>query len=275
LATTTTQERTELPTGKRLNEARKRGQIPKSRDLTAVSVLITGGAAIYLSRNLIFSNFRQILENAWSKESFSNPGIFAANGFFINIVVSIFVMLAPVVLAIVATAVIVNVGQMKGFILSFEALRISFGNLNPINGFQRMFSLRSLTELINGDSHLRSLFGSLAGTRCSVRAGRAGCVRFFEPHGNALSQAFVSSGRNYAQPESARFSLPEMADQKRPYDDPTGGQGRAQAKRREPTDKIQNPQPAEGARQAADVLEDTQGERDYHQPYPLCSSAAL
>ena len=144
----TSQERTELPTAKRQGEARRKGQIPKSRDLTSVSVLITGGVAVYLSRNLIFDNFRQILQSAWSKESFSTPGYFAASGFFTNILASIFIMLAPVILPIVATAVILNMVQMKGFIVSFEALRMSFGNLNPMGGLKRLFSLRSFTELI-------------------------------------------------------------------------------------------------------------------------------
>ena len=57
-------------------------------------------------------------------------------------------MIAPILLTIVATAVILNLVQMKGFILSFKALRISFGNLNPLSGLKRMFSLRSLTELV-------------------------------------------------------------------------------------------------------------------------------
>ncbi len=144
----TTQEKTELPTGKRLDEARKKGQIAKSRDLTSVSVLITGGVAIYLSRNLIFANFRRILESAWSKESFSEPLHFATSGFFPNVIVSIFTMLAPVILTILASAVILNLTQMKGFLISFEAMRMGFGNINPFSGFRRMFSLRSLTELV-------------------------------------------------------------------------------------------------------------------------------
>ena len=144
----TTQEKTELPTGKRLNEARKRGQVPKSRDLTAVCVLITGGLAVYLSRNLLFSHFRRILETAWSKESFSDPLHFATSGLFSNVALSIIMMLVPIVLTIFTTAVIVNLTQMKGFILSFKAMRMSFANLNALNGFKRMFSLRSLTELV-------------------------------------------------------------------------------------------------------------------------------
>ena len=60
----------------------------------------------------------------------------------------IFIMIAPVLLTIVVTAVIFNLVQMKGFIVSFKAMRISFGNLNPFSGLRRMCSLRSLTELV-------------------------------------------------------------------------------------------------------------------------------
>src|SRR5690606_8272870 len=41
------QERTERATPKRLEEARRRGQIPRSRDLSAAAVLMTAGASLY------------------------------------------------------------------------------------------------------------------------------------------------------------------------------------------------------------------------------------
>ncbi len=178
------QEKTEAPTGKRVSEARKKGQIAKSRDLTAVSILITGGGAIYLSRNLILANFRQIIESAWSTESFSVPGYFAVSSFSGDMIISMFSMLAPIVMTIVATAVILNLVQMKGFILSFEAMKISFGNLNPLSGFKKLFSLRSLTELIKSIFKMAiislcRLLGAVARTRCFMRVGRAGGMRFF------------------------------------------------------------------------------------------------
>src|SRR6188768_3846554 len=40
------QERTESATPKRLEEARQKGQIPRSRDLTAAAVLMAGGMAL-------------------------------------------------------------------------------------------------------------------------------------------------------------------------------------------------------------------------------------
>ena len=42
------QEKTEQPTPKRLEEARKKGQIPRSRDLSTAAVMLVGGAALYL-----------------------------------------------------------------------------------------------------------------------------------------------------------------------------------------------------------------------------------
>jgi flagellar biosynthetic protein FlhB len=144
----TTQEKTEQPTGKRVGEARKKGQVAKSRDLTAVSVLVAGGVSIYLSRNIILSNFRHIIESAWSPESFSVIGYFAVSDFFKNIIISVFLMLAPIILTITATAVILNRVQLKGFLLSFETMKLNLGNLNPLNGLHRMFSLRSTAELV-------------------------------------------------------------------------------------------------------------------------------
>ncbi|MDR3557640.1 MAG: flagellar biosynthesis protein FlhB [Syntrophobacteraceae bacterium] len=139
------QDKSEAPSGKRLEDARSKGQIPKSRDLTSTSVLVTGGVAIYLSRNHILSCFQQLVEYLWSKESFTHPGVFAP-GFFLTIMLSLLSMMAPVVLAIVLTAVILNLGQTKGLIVSFEALHVSFNNINPLSGLKKMFSLRSLTE---------------------------------------------------------------------------------------------------------------------------------
>ena len=130
-----------------MGEARNRGQIPKSRDLNSVGVLLAGGITIYLSRNLIFTHFRQLLELLWSHDSFTNPAYFAS-GFATNVIMSICIMIGPVAMVLLAAAVLLNVAQTKGFMISTEAMKFSFSNLSPISGFARLFSLRSLTELI-------------------------------------------------------------------------------------------------------------------------------
>lgn len=131
-----------------MREARNRGQVAKSRDLTAVSVLLSGGLAIYASSSFMLTHFRRILENVWTHDAFTTPGYLEVPGFSANIILSLCAMLSPVVLTILAAAVILNLTQIKGFLFSFEALRISLSNLSPAKGFRRIFSLRSLMELI-------------------------------------------------------------------------------------------------------------------------------
>jgi flagellar biosynthetic protein FlhB len=160
----TTQEKTEQPTGKRIGEARKKGQVAKSRDLTAVSVLVAGSVSIYLSRNIILSNFRHIIESSWSRDSFSIPCYFAVTDFARNTILSIFLMLAPIILTIMVTAIILNLVQLKGFILSFDAMSINLGNLNPLKGLKRMFSLRSTAELVKSIFKLLIIFYAVYST---------------------------------------------------------------------------------------------------------------
>ena len=153
----TTQEKTEQPTGKRMGEARKRGQIAKSRDLTSVGALLTGGLTIYLSAGFIFSRFRQILELLWSRESFISPGYFSS-GFATKMIITVYSMITPIAIALLTSAVSLNVLQMKGFVIAPEALKLSFSNLNPINGLRRLCSLRSVTELIKSMLKLSIMF---------------------------------------------------------------------------------------------------------------------
>ncbi len=141
------QDKTESPSAKKFQDARKKGQIAKSRDLTSVIVLVSGGVVIYLCSNNMLASFRSMVLNLWSEGSFSRPEIFAS-GLFMNLMLSFVTMTGPVALAILVMSILVNFVQMKGFILSLDKLKFDLGRLNPLAGFKRMFTLRSLVELV-------------------------------------------------------------------------------------------------------------------------------
>ena len=63
-------------------------------------------------------------------------------------------MIAPVLLAVTVTTVLISMIQLKGFLFSLEAIQISLSNLNPLQGFKRFTSLRSLTELFKSIAKL-------------------------------------------------------------------------------------------------------------------------
>jgi flagellar biosynthetic protein FlhB len=140
------QERTEQATPKRLEEARKKGQIPRSRDLSAAAVTLVGGAALYLLGGQITGQMAEMMRRslALSRDEATDAsymmsalGHAAAEGLWLS---------APVLLAITLAAIIAPLA-LGGWSFSGQAMMPQFSRMNPIEGVKRMFALRSLIEL--------------------------------------------------------------------------------------------------------------------------------
>lgn len=142
------QERSEKPTEKRLRKARQKGQVAKSRELVSVAVLVVGSIGVALSWKFMVQNFRELLEEIFQQASRSGPDMTLDATIFSNSLNHFFMIIGPAVLAVTVAAVGLNLIQLKGFFFSFEAMRISFSNVNPLQGFKRFFSVRSFAELV-------------------------------------------------------------------------------------------------------------------------------
>lgn len=142
------QEKTEKPTSKKLSDARKRGQIPKSNELNSSAVILVGGVATYYACSAIPERFKMLMEELWGQgfhTAFESP--LNAN-LFLSVSGHFLVMIAPILLASLAAAVGINIAQTQGINFSFEAVQPKFSKLNPMSGFKRLFSLRSFLELV-------------------------------------------------------------------------------------------------------------------------------
>jgi flagellar biosynthetic protein FlhB len=140
------QERTEQATPKRLEEARKKGQIPRSRDLSTAAVTLVGGAALYLLGGQITGQMAEMMRRslALSRDEATDAnhmlpalGTAAADGLWLS---------APVLAAITLAAIIAPLA-LGGWSFSGQAMAPQFSRLNPLEGIKRMFALRSLIEL--------------------------------------------------------------------------------------------------------------------------------
>ena len=144
---TSAQDKTEKPTGKRLDEAKKRGNIPKSREANSTAVLMGSGIALYLSGDLILDHFGQMLAEIWGegfRTSLSSP---PGASLFVSIISHFAFMVFPTIFSALLVAVGVNLIQTKGFSISLQAIQPKFSKLNPIAGFKKFVSLRSFIEL--------------------------------------------------------------------------------------------------------------------------------
>lgn len=155
----TGQERTEQPTERRLQEARKKGQVPRSKELNtmlslllaSISLLVFGG---YISRNLM-----QI-----SVEGFSIPRELAFDAAqlpfqFMYMASQALLALSPF-MAILLVSVFAGPLLMGGWSFSLESISFKLEKLDPIKGLARIFSLKSLVELAKALAKFVLLLGA-------------------------------------------------------------------------------------------------------------------
>ena len=141
------QEKTEEPTSKRLADARKKGQIPRSRELNTAVVLITGSLTVWLLGSYFGQRLLTMMRKAFSIE---REVIFSPNGVATQFEAALWDMLtllAPF-LAIMLCAALLAPILLGGWAVSWESVAPKLNKLDPIQGLARMFSLRSLVELL-------------------------------------------------------------------------------------------------------------------------------
>lgn len=140
-------ERTEQPTQKRLDEARKNGQIARSTDLnTAAVVLFAGGALHFLGRGLGSDMFDLMREGLTISRDQALDQSSAISMFAASLQHALFAI-API-LGLTLVAALLAPLSIGGWNLAFGTLAPDFSRLSPIKGFGRIFSMRGLVELI-------------------------------------------------------------------------------------------------------------------------------
>ena len=139
-------ERTEEPSARRLQEARERGQGPRSRELTNFATMIGGSAVLIavgkslalqlatIMRNGLAIDVRRI-DNASSMSAALSDAIIGAVG-----------MLLPVFGALIALVLLAAVA-LGGWNFSMQAMIPDFARMSPLSGIKRIFGLHGVSEL--------------------------------------------------------------------------------------------------------------------------------
>jgi len=137
-------EKTEPPTPRRREEARRRGQVARSQDLPA-AVLLLG---VVVALRILGPNILRRLLDAWGR-------LFAAPAYGPREVVELMAVMAQVlmvtvtpILAIGAALVLLANLVQVGWLMSWEPLQPDFSRLNPVTGLMRLFDLRAMMRLV-------------------------------------------------------------------------------------------------------------------------------
>ncbi len=139
-------EKTEPATPKRRQEARRKGQVARSNELSSTLVLLAAVLFIFQVMPGSGSNFLAFASHTWQNLSHGDLNPVTASQWLWQVALQAGQVVLPLFAVVFTVALISNVLQV-GFLLSSTPLSPSLQKLNPIEGFKRLFSKRALLEL--------------------------------------------------------------------------------------------------------------------------------
>jgi flagellar biosynthesis protein FlhB len=140
-------EKTEKATPRKKQEARKKGQVSKSTDLTNAVVLMASFSVLALYGGQISTRLYGLFRYGLSDMLLMNLSEDSIPSLFLNLLKECAFIAAPVIFVAWIAAIAVNLSQV-GFMISMESLKWDLNKLNPIEGAKRIFSVRTVVEFI-------------------------------------------------------------------------------------------------------------------------------
>ena len=139
-------ERTEEATPKRKQKAIEEGNVAKSREFATSVIFITSIIFLYYYVPVLMHGLEKIMVNFFHLLSFklTSESVYLT---IIQIVNEIGKLLMPFFAILLGASIFANVLQ-TGFIFTPKAIEPKLSKINPISGFARIFSKKSLVELI-------------------------------------------------------------------------------------------------------------------------------
>ncbi len=147
------EDRTEEATPRRREEARKRGQVAKTRELPSTLLILSALLFFFLSYRSFYEGFREVmtlfLANAASSQ-LREQAFFLVLSFLAK-------LLLPLFIIFLAVSVFSHVVQF-GFLFSTEVLSPRFDRLNPLPGLKNLVSKKALVEILKAALKIAFVF---------------------------------------------------------------------------------------------------------------------
>ncbi|MCW8932543.1 MAG: flagellar biosynthesis protein FlhB [Gammaproteobacteria bacterium] len=154
------QEKSEDPTSKKKSEARKKGQVVRSQELTTFFMLLASILGIMFFGSGMIEAITDIMKNNFSVE---RNTLFDTEQLFIHFKSELSSMLfavLPLFILMIITAILAS-SLLGGFNFSSEAIRPKLTKLNPKKGLKKIFGTKGVIELVKSILKI-GLMGSIA-----------------------------------------------------------------------------------------------------------------
>lgn len=141
------EEKTEEATPKKKSEARKKGQIARSKDVGLAITMVTCTLVILLLSGMIVGNLKDTMVYFLQSGMLQDINEMSIKSIVLTILMKAALCILPVVVPIMIAGIVASLMQ-TGFLLTGEPLKPKFSKLNTISGFKNMFSKKSFVDLL-------------------------------------------------------------------------------------------------------------------------------
>lgn len=140
------QEKTEKATPKRIQDAREEGQLPRSRELNGLAMLLTGSAGLLVVGAQWADHWRTLIESIWRADVLAHLESPATASWLAALFSDTLLTMAPWLLVMYLVAFVAPM-LLSGWSFSAKSLGFKIERLNPGKGLKRMFGTQGLVEL--------------------------------------------------------------------------------------------------------------------------------
>jgi type III secretion protein U len=138
-------EKSEKPTDKKLDDARNKGQVPMSRDLARLAMLVALGELAFATESLWRGAVESLMELAVMRVG--KPFLPAMGEMMTSAGILLIAVFATLFVVCWVVAIAAHWGQF-GVLITTESLAPSLDKINPVNGFKQLFSKKKIIMLL-------------------------------------------------------------------------------------------------------------------------------
>jgi flagellar biosynthetic protein FlhB len=139
-------DKTELPTERRREEVRERGNVARSTDLAVAASVVAAAGVLYFFGSGIATSQVDMLRTSLSAPAWTTLDVGKLSVEFWKLAGPIAASVLPGLALVMVSAVAINAAQV-GFFITTEPLSPNFERINPLAGMKRLLSLQSTVRM--------------------------------------------------------------------------------------------------------------------------------
>jgi len=147
MAEDTSQEKTELPTARRIKKAKEDGDVARSKELSMAAIMISASVVVIFMGGSMISSLGEVVRNGLTLD---RAQMFDTSVLSVQVGTLMSDALWAIVPVLLVTLVvsILTPSLMGGWIFSTKAVMPKLSRLSPVKGFGRMFGVKAVVELL-------------------------------------------------------------------------------------------------------------------------------